>query len=155
MREGVVPENVNVFIAGGYIDGDSRSLADARPFGGRDNFDGFYVVSGIEAKVSETGVLGFGFGYTNYSRAGVAKPIRFTTVAGPGPDPAAGAILGGAGCAVSARCTEIEAAVSRAKAGLSESFSRMTTETASRPAENRKGMRQPRRRTHRARTRGQ
>jgi len=53
----------------------------------------------------------FGFGYTNYSRQGVARPIRFTTIAGPGQDPAAGAILGGAGCAVSARCTEVEAAV--------------------------------------------
>lgn len=78
VREGVVPENVNVFIAGGYIDGDSRSLADARPFGGRDNFDGFYVVSGIEAKVSDTGVLGFGFGYTKLdgTTGGVAQTAR-------------------------------------------------------------------------------
>lgn len=53
----------------------------------------------------------FGFGYTNYSRLGAAKPIRYTTIAGPGPDPAAGAILGGAGCAISARCANIEAAV--------------------------------------------
>ena len=53
----------------------------------------------------------FGFGYTNYSRAGVTNPIRFTTIAGPGADPAAGAILGGAGCAISARCADVEAAV--------------------------------------------
>ncbi len=53
----------------------------------------------------------YGFGYTNYSRLGVANPIRYTTVAGPGPDPAAGAILGGAGCAISARCRDVEAAV--------------------------------------------
>lgn len=52
-----------------------------------------------------------GFGYTNYSRVGVAKPIHYTKVAGPGPDPAAGAILGGAGCAISAGCKDIEAAV--------------------------------------------
>ena len=52
-----------------------------------------------------------GFGYTNYSRLGVKKPIRFTNVAGPGPDPTAGAILGGAGCAISARCRDVEAAV--------------------------------------------
>lgn len=52
----------------------------------------------------------FGFGYSNYSRLGVDNPIRFTTIAGPGPDPAAGAILGGAGCAVSASCREVEAA---------------------------------------------
>ena len=44
----------------------------------------------------------FGFGYVNYSQTGAARPIRFTTIAGPGADPAAGAILGGAGCAISA-----------------------------------------------------
>jgi multiple sugar transport system substrate-binding protein len=53
----------------------------------------------------------FAFGYSNYSRLGRGKPIRFTTIAGPGPDPAAGAILGGAGCAISARCRDVEAAV--------------------------------------------
>ena len=53
----------------------------------------------------------FGFGYTNYSRLGVKKPIRYTNVAGPGRDPTAGAILGGAGCAISARCRDVDAAV--------------------------------------------
>jgi multiple sugar transport system substrate-binding protein len=53
----------------------------------------------------------FGFGYTNYSRAGVKVPIRYANIAGPGPDPAAGAILGGAGCAISAKCKDVEAAV--------------------------------------------
>jgi multiple sugar transport system substrate-binding protein len=53
----------------------------------------------------------FGFGYSNYSRVGAAKPIRFTTIAGPGPDPAAGTILGGAGCAVSATCRDLPAAL--------------------------------------------
>ncbi len=59
----------------------------------------------------EIAYVPFGFSYVNYSRLGVPNPIRFTTIAGPGADPAAGAILGGAGCAISARCTEIEAAV--------------------------------------------
>ena len=78
VREGVLPENVNVFIAGGYVDGDSRSLRDARPFGGRDNFDGFYVVSGIEAKVGDSGVIGFGLGYTKLdgTTGGVAQSAR-------------------------------------------------------------------------------
>ena len=53
----------------------------------------------------------FGFGYTNYARAGVKNPIRYTSVAGPGADPQAGAILGGAGCAISAQCRDVEAAV--------------------------------------------
>ena len=78
VREGVLPENVNVFIAGGYVDGDSRSLRDARPFGGRDNFDGFYVVSGLEAKVGDSGVVGFGVGYTKLdgTTGGVAQSAR-------------------------------------------------------------------------------
>lgn len=53
----------------------------------------------------------YGFGYTNYSREGVKVPIRYTTIAGPGPDPAAGALLGGAGCAISAKCKDVEAVV--------------------------------------------
>lgn len=53
----------------------------------------------------------FAFGYTNYSRAGLAKPIHFTTIAGPGADPTAGAILGGAGCAISSACRHVDAAV--------------------------------------------
>jgi len=78
VREGVLPENVNVFIAGGYVDGDSRSLRDASPFGGRDDFDGFYVVSGIEAKVSDTALVGFGFGYTKLdgTTGGVGQSAR-------------------------------------------------------------------------------
>lgn len=55
--------------------------------------------------------LPLAFGYTNYSRTGVAKPLTFANIAGPGPDPRAGAILGGAGCAISAECWNVEAAV--------------------------------------------
>ncbi len=55
--------------------------------------------------------LPYAFGYTNYSRKGVEKPLTFANVAGPGPDPRAGAILGGAGCAISAECRDVEAAV--------------------------------------------
>lgn len=51
----------------------------------------------------------FAFGYSNYSRPGVARPIRFTDVAGPGPEPKAGALLGGAGCAVTKSATDYEA----------------------------------------------
>jgi multiple sugar transport system substrate-binding protein len=42
----------------------------------------------------------FAFGYSNYSRTGLAKPLHFCDIAGPGPDPLRGALLGGAGCAV-------------------------------------------------------
>lgn len=55
--------------------------------------------------------LPFAFGYTNYARAGVARPLAFADIAGPGQDPRAGAILGGAGCAISAHCRNVDAAV--------------------------------------------
>jgi multiple sugar transport system substrate-binding protein len=51
----------------------------------------------------------FAFGYSNYCRIAVAKPILFTDVAGPGQDPMAGALLGGAGCAVTKSATDYEA----------------------------------------------
>ncbi|KLK92618.1 hypothetical protein AA309_13025 [Microvirga vignae] len=51
----------------------------------------------------------FAFGYSNYARAGAVKPILFTNVAGPGTDPTAGALLGGAGCAVTKSATDLEA----------------------------------------------
>lgn len=51
----------------------------------------------------------FAFGYSNFSRLGVTKPILFTDVAGPGRDPKAGALLGGAGCAVTKSATDYEA----------------------------------------------
>jgi multiple sugar transport system substrate-binding protein len=53
----------------------------------------------------------YGFSYVTYSTPGAPRAIRFANVAGPGPDPAAGAILGGAGCAISARCRDVAAAV--------------------------------------------
>lgn len=51
----------------------------------------------------------YAFGYSNYSRRGVAKPILFTNVAGPGSDPVAGALLGGAGCVVTKSARDHEA----------------------------------------------
>jgi multiple sugar transport system substrate-binding protein len=50
------------------------------------------------------------FGYSNYSRQGRAPLLRAADFAGPGPVAHAGALLGGAGCAVSARCRHPEAA---------------------------------------------
>jgi subtilase-type serine protease len=75
IADGVLPENVGVFIAGGYVDGSSRSMPTALPFGGRDQFDGFYIAGGIESQVSDHGVIGFGFGYTKLdgTTGGVAQ----------------------------------------------------------------------------------
>jgi multiple sugar transport system substrate-binding protein len=59
----------------------------------------------------EIAYVPYGFGYVTYCTPGAPRAIRFTDVAGPGPDPVAGAILGGAGCAISSRCQDVEAAV--------------------------------------------
>lgn len=56
----------------------------------------------FEAMISQDEIVyvPFAFGYSNYSRTGLAKPLHFCDIAGPGPDPLRGALLGGAGCAV-------------------------------------------------------
>ena len=65
VREGALPEDMSAFLAGGYIDGRSRSMPGAVPFGGHDRFDGYYVAAGIEKQASETSVIGFSLAYTN------------------------------------------------------------------------------------------
>jgi len=64
LQENVLPENVAVYLAGGYLDGSSASMPGTVPQTGRDRFDGFYVATGIEARVDDTSMLGFGFSYT-------------------------------------------------------------------------------------------
>lgn len=61
------------------------------------------------SKTDDIAYVPFAFGYSNFSRLGVTKPILFTDVAGPGRDPKAGALLGGAGCAVTKSATDYEA----------------------------------------------
>lgn len=65
LQEGKLPEDMGGFIAGGYIDGHSRSMPGANPFGGRDTFDGYFVAAGLEKQAGEGGVIGFSFSYTN------------------------------------------------------------------------------------------
>ena len=50
------------------------------------------------------------FGYSNYARKGAEPIVLFADFAGPGPDPAAGALLGGAGCSVTRSCRDLDAA---------------------------------------------
>ncbi|WP_440977878.1 autotransporter domain-containing protein [Sphingomonas pseudosanguinis] len=64
MRENVLPENVAVFLAGGYLDGKARALPQTATADIRDRFDGFYVATGIETEVDDASILGFGFSYT-------------------------------------------------------------------------------------------
>ena len=78
VTEGALPEDVSAFLAGGYVEGDSRSMPTAVPFGGRDEFDGFYIAGGLEKEVFANGVAGIGFSYTKLdgTTGGVAQRAR-------------------------------------------------------------------------------
>lgn len=58
----------------------------------------------------EVAYVPLSFGYTNYSRPGVARPVRFGDVPSSGAGPV-GAVLGGTGLAVSSACTRVADAV--------------------------------------------
>ena len=60
-----LPETMSAFFAGGYLDGNSNAMATAVPFGGEDNFDGYYIAAGLETELAENAALGFGFSYTD------------------------------------------------------------------------------------------
>lgn len=65
VQEGRLPETVSGFLAGGYLDGDSRPMATATPFGGRDQFDGFYIAGGLETALNDSSVIGLSLSYTD------------------------------------------------------------------------------------------
>jgi len=62
---GKVPDDVSVFFAGGYLNGNSAPMATAIPAGGRDTFDGWYGAAGVEKQVSPAFTIGFALSYTN------------------------------------------------------------------------------------------
>jgi hypothetical protein len=70
-----LPETVSVFFAGGYLDGQSASMATAIPFGGDDNYDGYYAAAGIESELGENAGIGFALSYTDIdgTTSGVAQ----------------------------------------------------------------------------------
>lgn len=72
---GSLPETVSVFFAGGYLDGESSSMATAVPFGGDDSFDGYYVAAGVESELGDNAGLGFALSYTDIegTTAGAAQ----------------------------------------------------------------------------------
>jgi hypothetical protein len=78
LQEGKLPDDMSGFIAGGYIDGKSRSMPGAVPFGGHDKFDGYFVAAGLEKQAGEGGVIGFSFSYTNTdgTTGGVAQRAK-------------------------------------------------------------------------------
>lgn len=60
-----LPETVSLFFAGGYLDGQSNSMATAIPFGGDDNYDGYYVAVGVESELGDNAGIGFALSYTD------------------------------------------------------------------------------------------
>ena len=57
----------------------------------------------------------YAFGYSNYSRKGRDRILLATNIAGPGPDPTRGSLLGGAGLAVTHTCKDMDAAITYAR----------------------------------------
>lgn len=56
-REGVLPDDMSGFLAGGYIDGKSTPMRFSAPLG-RDTFDGWYMAAGLEKAFGDTGIIG-------------------------------------------------------------------------------------------------
>lgn len=75
VSEGALPDDVSAFVAGGYLEGNSRSMPTAVPFGNRDDFHGWYAAAGIEKEAGDHGVIGLGLSYTNMdgTTGGVAQ----------------------------------------------------------------------------------
>ena len=60
-----VDEDIAVYLAGGYLDGEGRSMPLAGQSQGKDEFDGFFIAAGVEHFLSDTSMIGFGFHYTD------------------------------------------------------------------------------------------
>jgi|APFEC2959095171_1045051.scaffolds.fasta_scaffold00174_33 subtilase-type serine protease len=65
IREGALPENVAIYLAGGYLKGSGASMPGTTPLADRDSFDGFYIVGGIETRIDDKSALGFGLSYSS------------------------------------------------------------------------------------------
>lgn len=65
IREGALPENVAIYLAGGYLKGSGASMPGTTPLADRDSFDGFYIVGGIETRIDDKSALGFGVSYSS------------------------------------------------------------------------------------------
>lgn len=59
-----LPDDIAVYLAGGYIDGSSAPGRQLNPPGARDSFNGFYIIGGIEKDLVD-GIVGLSFGYTD------------------------------------------------------------------------------------------
>ena len=58
-----LPDDIGVYLAGGYVQGSSAPGRLLTPVGARDRFNGFFIVGGIEKDLGD-GIIGLSFGYT-------------------------------------------------------------------------------------------
>ena len=65
VQPGKLPDDMGGFVAGGYIDGRSRSMPTAIPFGGHDKFDGYFIAGGLEKQAGDGAVIGLSVSYTD------------------------------------------------------------------------------------------
>lgn len=56
-QQGVLPDDVSAFFAGGYIDGKSAPMRSITPMS-RDKFDGWYLALGVEKAFNDSGIIG-------------------------------------------------------------------------------------------------
>jgi outer membrane autotransporter protein len=83
VQEGALPENMSGFIAGGYVEGDSRPMPSAIATA-RDDFDGWYVAGGIETLISDDSAIGFALSYSKMDSDGAvaAHSAKATLIQG-------------------------------------------------------------------------
>ncbi|WP_439498576.1 ABC transporter substrate-binding protein [Bosea sp. (in: a-proteobacteria)] len=65
----------------------------------------------LAATSDEVAYIPYTFGYTNYCRPGVDKPLRFADIVAAGNVASCGTLLGGAGFGVTTRCRNVAEAV--------------------------------------------
>ncbi|MDG5487899.1 autotransporter domain-containing protein [Sphingomonas sp. BGYR3] len=63
VQQGALPDDVAVYLAGGYVEGSGQGLPGAVNFG-RNRFDGYYIAGGIEKDLGG-GTLGIGISYAD------------------------------------------------------------------------------------------
>lgn len=70
---GALPDNMRGFIAAGYIDGKGAPMSSA-PGGGEDEFDGYFIATGIEAAVDRQRIVGISLSTTDLSGSTAVAP---------------------------------------------------------------------------------
>ena len=65
VTEGGVNEDMAVYLAGGFIEGNGAGMPVANPNSAQTEFDGFFIAGGLEYYLSEDSVLGFSVYYSD------------------------------------------------------------------------------------------